>query len=294
MVYRLKFIVVRCVFCFFVLCITGQLGPLATDLDEDYLLMSGATGQFASNLGLLTADQIQTYLTHQMAKVERSHGEDHPLSVGGALQASHGSQMSQKTKKSLKASAPSATFGTSSYSGRPSKTSAVSSKQLNRLSQLIVTLARRYSLHPRLILAIIKAESHFDTWAVSPKGALGLMQIQPETAEWLVQQMRHSQKKVGQGTHYSSKSLDSLCFLDSSSWSSIALFDPEVNLTLGVRYLALLRKRYNGDLKAMLSAYNGGPTKFEKSGYINEYYHRVKSVLALQRQGFENSVKGVQ
>ncbi|NIP31228.1 MAG: transglycosylase SLT domain-containing protein, partial [Candidatus Dadabacteria bacterium] len=53
------------------------------------------------------------------------------------------------------------------------------------LAELINKECKRYNLNPYLVLAIIKVESSFNPMAVSPKGAVGLMQVMPETAIYL-------------------------------------------------------------------------------------------------------------
>ena len=104
----------------------------------------------------------------------------------------------------------------------------------------IHALGQRYSLNPRLIAAVVAAESSFDPSAVSHQGAQGLMQIMPATAD-----------RFG-----------------ASQW---AIFEPEVNLEVGVRYLAELRERYQGDLSLMLAAYNAGEATVERFGGVPPY-----------------------
>jgi len=90
---------------------------------------------------------------------------------------------------------------------------------------LIAAAAERHGVDYALIKAIIKAESHFDHRAVSPKGAQGLMQLMPQTASNL--QVRDS-------------------------------FEPGDNIEGGVRYLRYLIQVYDGHLPLALAAYNAG------------------------------------
>jgi soluble lytic murein transglycosylase len=78
-------------------------------------------------------------------------------------------------------------------------------------------------------------ESRYDCFAVSEKNAMGLMQILPTTGEWLAAQI---------GVPWQGPQ---------------TLFDPIVNVRLGVAYLSRLLNRYDGDLAAALAAYNWGP-----------------------------------
>lgn len=133
----------------------------------------------------------------------------------------------------------------------------VSPQKAVRLSRLIAKLAGRHGLPAGLILSVMRVESDFQPWAVSSQGALGLMQVMPETGEWLAQ--RYGMKWEGPAM----------------------LLDEEMNTLFGVRYLAYLRDKYEGDLQKMLSAYNRGPAKVDEE--LNEgrsvtstYYHKIK------------------
>ena len=97
------------------------------------------------------------------------------------------------------------------------------------LRALVERVAQRYGHDARLLLAIIHVESRFNPNAVSPKGAIGLMQVMPATAE-----------RVGV--------LDPLR----------ALFDPETNLHAGARYLRLLCDLFGDRLELAVAAYNAG------------------------------------
>ncbi len=129
--------------------------------------------------------------------------------------------------------------------------------KIDRLSRLIVRLSREHHLPSGLILSIIKVESNFRPWATSPRGALGLMQLMPETGEWMAQRY-------------------------GIAWDGPAtLLDEEKNATLGIKYLAYLRGKYGGSLEKALSAYNRGPAKVDEevSGHRSgtlKYYQKVK------------------
>jgi len=94
--------------------------------------------------------------------------------------------------------------------------------------------AARHGIPPSLILAVIRCESAFDTYAVSRAGARGLMQVLPRTAA---------------GT-FGMRDPDQL-------------FVPEVNIELGTAYLRLLADRHRGNVVDVLSAYNAGSRRVD-------------------------------
>src|SRR6266852_4410521 len=99
------------------------------------------------------------------------------------------------------------------------------------LNQVVDTASATYHLDPDLVNSVIHAESGFNSHAVSPKGARGLMQLMPGTANQL-------------GVNDA--------------------FDPQANVTGGSRYLRELLERYNFDLVKALAAYNAGPQRVEQ------------------------------
>jgi len=107
------------------------------------------------------------------------------------------------------------------------------------LARVLVDAARRHDLEPRLVLAVIQVESGFRTRAVSPVGALGLMQIMPATGEELAARLGIEWR--GPDT----------------------LFDPVANVRIGAAYLRELDDRY-GSLSTALAAYNWGPGRIDR------------------------------
>ncbi|MFN7921891.1 MAG: lytic transglycosylase domain-containing protein [Bryobacteraceae bacterium] len=129
------------------------------------------------------------------------------------------------------------------------------------LDSEIQTAATRNNLSERLLRALINRESSFDPCAVSGKGALGLMQLMPSTAQ---------------------------------EFGVADPFDPIQSIQAGARYLAQLISRYGGDLRLALSAYNAGPTAVDRFGGVPPFAETrdfVEAVLAPQpvvplRSGF--------
>lgn len=134
--------------------------------------------------------------------------------------------------------------------------------QIQTLTETVQEVSKTYHFHPALILSLIRVESRFNSWAISPKGAIGLMQLMPETGRWLAERM-------------------------GAKWDGPAmLLDPEINIRFGAYYLAYLRERYDGNPKFFLSAYNVGPGRMDgwaNAGYQHslEYYHLVKQNLPI-------------
>ncbi|CCQ93606.1 conserved hypothetical protein [[Clostridium] ultunense Esp] len=95
--------------------------------------------------------------------------------------------------------------------------------------------AEKYRINPNLIIAIIQTESRFLHGRNSAKGAVGLMQLMKETADWIVDQGGFENRKKD--------------FLN----------DPKVNIELGSWYLRYLLNLYGGNLVLTIAAYNAGP-----------------------------------
>jgi soluble lytic murein transglycosylase-like protein len=122
------------------------------------------------------------------------------------------------------------------------------------LRQKIQDAARRASLDPKLVTAIIRVESNFEAKAVSPKGAMGLMQVMPKTAE-------------ASDIH--------------------APYHTVSNLMGACEYLRSLINRYRGNLKLALAAYNAGPGNVARHGGIppfTETRDYVRRVLAFYEE----------
>ena len=98
----------------------------------------------------------------------------------------------------------------------------------------IVTYARRNNIDPFLVAAVIKNESEFKPGAVSPVGAVGMMQIMPETGEWIAKQM------------------------GMDGYSVDSLYNPGINIRMGCWYLSELKYEFKDNLLLMMMAYNAG------------------------------------
>ena len=124
-----------------------------------------------------------------------------------------------------------------------------------RYSDMIDNIARKSRLYPELLHAVVKAESAYDPNAVSRAGAIGLMQLMPQTA---------------------------------SRFGVVNSRDPKSNLEGGARYLRELLTSYNNNIKLALAAYNAGEKAVEKYGNeippYPETQNYVKKVLRFFKQ----------
>lgn len=115
------------------------------------------------------------------------------------------------------------------------KGSRLSKSEAKKLAFTIVAESSRASVDPLFVTAVIKAESTFNRHAVSYAGALGLMQIMPNTGKF-VSRLKNVEWK--------------------GSWK---LHEPEYNIKLGIAYLKHLEDAFDGNKELMLMAYNWGP-----------------------------------
>ena len=121
--------------------------------------------------------------------------------------------------------------------------------------------SQRHGIDYELLQALVAAESGFDAQAVSPKGAIGLMQLMPATA----------QRYGVQG--------------DKKTTLEKKLFDPRINIAAGSRYLRDLIAMFKGDLELAVAAYNAGEGAVQRAGNkipnYKETQNYVKTVLQL-------------
>jgi len=128
--------------------------------------------------------------------------------------------------------------------------------QSANVDEIIETFASKYDINSDFIKAIIKQESGFNTRATSKKGAMGLMQLMPKTAQ---------------------------------SLGVIDAYNPSQNIEGGVKYLKSLLDKYGDNKELALAAYNAGPGAVKKYGGIPPYKETQNYINAIM--GTYNKVK---
>lgn len=129
----------------------------------------------------------------------------------------------------------------------------VQGAQKERYVGLVQASCDRHGVDPKLVHSIIAAESAYNPDAVSPRGAVGLMQLMPDTA---------------------------------MSYGVRNTFDPVENIEAGVHYLKDLFRAYQDDLDMILAAYNAGPEALKKYSGVPpypetlRYIRKVKTLFA--------------
>ncbi len=138
-----------------------------------------------------------------------------------------------------------------------------------KYEETVMEFSEEYGVDPALICGVIATESRFDADAKSEKGAMGLMQIMPETGEWIA-------GKIG-----------------IKDFSEEMLTEPAVNIEMGTWYLTYLAKRFDGEADTVIAAYNAGHANAEKWLKDPQYSADGRTLSEIPFEETRNYVKKV-
>lgn len=139
--------------------------------------------------------------------------------------------------------------------------------------------ADKFSLEPELLAALIYVESRFDKYSLSPKGAIGLMQLMPSTAYWIAEELEYENFKL--------EDLD----------------DPQLNIKFGSWYFSYLQRKFDNNLIKTIAAYNAGENNVRNwidAGWEGDIDHKlpfpetdnfVRRVISTKEYYQENNLK---
>ena len=200
---------------------------------------------YANGRGVPRNDGVAHLLFSRAAKL----GSEIGGRLAGMIQAGSESRPSPPT--CLVASSPVSAFpGANAGIGDPARfMPAPNSAEQRKLVATVVAQAREFKIDPRLVFAIMRAESNFDPAARSPKNARGLMQLMPETAERFA---------VGN------------------------VHDPAQNVRGGIRYLRWLLSYFRGDVVLALAGYNSGEGTVDRFGGVPPYAETMAYVARIR------------
>jgi soluble lytic murein transglycosylase-like protein len=132
-----------------------------------------------------------------------------------------------------------------------------------RYANLVLPLSEKYGMDWKLVAAVMAIESNYNPRAISPKGAIGLMQLMPRTAALY-------------------------------QVSSKELFNPKRNIEAGVLHLKMLHDRYDGDLSRVIAAYNSGEGAVDRYNGVPPYRFTrafVRRVMARYETHVQNELQ---
>jgi soluble lytic murein transglycosylase-like protein len=211
--------------------------------------MAGSLFKKAGNLGSDTGQRLSEMILSQAEELPKC------LTGSGTITAVKAASASQSSLQSSLSSLPSLP-----NLPRVQVFSQLSSLERVKFANSVSTLAKDFKLDPRLVMAVMRAESNYDPLARSPKGAQGLMQLIPDTAE------RFAVKDIT---------------------------DPVDNIRGGMTYLKWLLSLFRGDVVLSLAAYNSGEKTVERFGGVPPYQEtmayvqRIRSIYPLDFHAFD-------
>lgn len=139
-----------------------------------------------------------------------------------------------------------------------------------KYEKAVIKYSIENQLDQYLVYSIIKVESKFNTYALSSKGAIGLMQITPQTGQYIA------------------------TLLQDKKYKQEALYGPEKNIRFGCFYLSKLYNDFDGDIDCVLAAYNGGEgnvRKWLKTDETGRKYLDIENLPFAETRDYVKKVK---
>lgn len=112
-------------------------------------------------------------------------------------------------------------------------------KYYNEVDQI----SKKYNIKKEIVFSIIKVESNFNEKAISKKGAIGLMQIMPSTADWVIEEMLEKDKKYN-------------------------IYEVKDNIEVGVVYYIYLNNKFDSNFINVTAAYNAGESRIKNNKWL--------------------------
>lgn len=123
-----------------------------------------------------------------------------------------------------------------------------------KVTNVLIRESQKRGIDPVLTLAVIKTESQFNPIAIGTVGEIGLMQIRPETAQWIARKFGF--KWLGKNS----------------------LKDPAINIQFGLAYMSYLKEKYKNQAVKYINAYNLGPTNVIRMGQKVKAHYYAQAV----------------
>lgn len=201
-------------------------------------------------LALVAAQNVSAQVRFSAADVSRSHMPQGQITIRNDQKAITAYRFFGDIQKALFSLKSSRSLATHSYGASIYNTNARVTTLPSQYAGIVQEAAARHGVDPRLIAAVVHQESRFNASAVSPVGALGLMQLMPATAKWL-------------GVNNP--------------------MDARENVMGGARYLRTLLDTFHGDLDLTLAAYNAGPGAVQRFRGVPPYRETMNYVSSIKK-----------
>ena len=133
-----------------------------------------------------------------------------------------------------------------------------------KITNVLIRESQKYGMDPIFTLALIKTESQFNPIAIGSVGEIGLMQVRPETGQWIARKFGY--RWLGKNS----------------------LKDPAINIKFGVAYLSYLKSKYKNEAIKYINAYNLGPANVYRLGKKVQKHYYAQVVTNRYQDYYQN------